>query len=181
MRSPAPNVKCTFRNLIHSSLVLATVLDSYPLLLYKLKPPVYKIHFMASGGLVKTSNHPTSWDATSYDPSTIQAPFSSTSKNLPKIWLSTLSGAPGASKHPATPTRFETSYMESHLAFYFPLSPCIIMTLLYVRPTLLCISTPRTMISTTSTAISRPKATLTVTKIQCLRYQRTTGPLGILE
>ena len=92
---------------------------------------------------------------------------SSTSKNLPKIWLSTLSGDPGASKHPATPTRFETSYMENHLAFHFPSSPCIIMTLLYVRPTLPCISTPRTMISTTSTAIScisTPKATLTVTK-----------------
>ena len=157
-RSPAPNVKSTFRNLIHSSLALATVLASYPLL-YKLKPPVYIIHFMVSGGLVKTNNHPMSWDATSYGPSTIQAPSPSTPKHLPKIWLSTPSGAPGASKHPATPIRFEVSYMENHLAFHFPLSPCIIMTLPYVRPTLLCISSPRTMISTTSTAISSPKAT----------------------
>ena len=164
-RSPAPNVKSTSKNRIHSSLVLATVLASYPPL-YILKPPVYIIlHFMVSGGLVKTNNYTTSWDATSYGPSTIQAPLSSTSKNLPKIYRSTPSGAPGASKHPATPTRFEASYMGNHLAFNFPLSPCIIMTLLYVRPTLLCISMPRSMISTTSTAISTPKATLTVTKI----------------
>ena len=39
-RSPTSNVKSTSRNLIHSSLVLATVLASYPPL-YILKPPVY--------------------------------------------------------------------------------------------------------------------------------------------
>ena len=162
--SSAPNVKSTFRNFIHSPLALSTVLASYPPL-YELKPPAYIIHFMFSGDLVKTSNHPTSWDATSYGLSTIQAPSSSASKHLPKVSLSTPSGTPGASKHPATPIRFEASYMENHLAFHFPLSPCIIMTPLYVRPTLLCTSTPRTMISKTSTAISTPKVTLTVIKI----------------
>ena len=56
-RSLAPNVKSTFRNLIHSSLALDNVLASYPLL-YKLKPPVYINHFMVSGGLVKQTAIP---------------------------------------------------------------------------------------------------------------------------
>ena len=163
--SPETDMKSTSRSVIQSSLAFATVLASYPLL-YILTPLLYIIHFMVSGGLIKSNNQPTSWDATSYCPSTIQAPFSSISKNLPQRWLFTPSGAPGASKPPATPSRFEASYMENHLAFHFPRSSCIIMTVLYVRPTLLRISTPWTMISTTSTAIiSTTKATLTVTRI----------------
>ena len=163
--SLAPNVKSTFKNLIHSSLAFATVLASYRLL-YKLKPPVYIFHFMVSSGLVNTKNHPTSRDSMSYSPPTIQAPFSSTSKNLPKICRSTPSGAPGTSKHPATPTRFEASYMENYLAFHFPIIAVYHHdATICATNTLLCTSTPRAMISKTSTAIYTPKATLTVSKI----------------
>ena len=157
-RSSAPNVKCTFRNLIHSPLALATVLASYPPL-YKLKPPAYIIHFMFSGDLVKTSNHPTSWDATSYGPSTIQAPSSSASKHLPKVSLSRCLQTLGHTN----PLRGVLHGKPPRVSL--PLSPCILMTPLYVRPTLLCTSTSRTMTSKTSTAISTPKATLTVIKI----------------
>ena len=86
-RSPETNMKSTSRSVIQSSLAFATVLASYPLL-YILTPILYIIHFMVSGGLIKSNNQPTSWDATSYCPSTIQAPFSSTSKNLPQVWSS---------------------------------------------------------------------------------------------
>ena len=62
-RSPETNMKSTSRSVIQSSLAFATVLASYPLL-YILTPLLYIIHFMVSGGLIKSNNKPTSWDAT---------------------------------------------------------------------------------------------------------------------
>ena len=71
-RSPAPKVNATSRVLTESLLTTSTAPAFYPLLCL-LEPPFGSIPLMVPGGLVKSSNPPTSSDATSYGSSTTQA------------------------------------------------------------------------------------------------------------
>ena len=71
-RSPAPKVNTTSRVPTDSLLTTSTAPAFYPLLCL-LEPPFGPILLMVPGGLVKSSNPPTSSDATSYGSSTTQA------------------------------------------------------------------------------------------------------------
>ena len=114
-RSPAPKVNATSRVSTDSLLTTSTAPAFYPLLCL-LEPPFGSIPLMVPGGLVKSSNPPTSSDATSYGSLTTQALPRSTSQNPPIIRRSTPPVAPGTSKHTAAPTRFKASYMVNHPA-----------------------------------------------------------------
>ena len=71
-RSPAPKVNATSGVPTDSLLTTSTAPAFYPLLCL-LEPPFGSIPLMVPGGLVKSSNSPTSSDATSYGSSTTQA------------------------------------------------------------------------------------------------------------
>ena len=118
-RSLAPKVNATSR--VPTDLLLTTsIVPAFYPILCLLEPPFGTIPLVVPDGLVKSSNPPTSSDATSYDSSTTQALPWSTSQNPPIIRRSTLPVAPGASKHTAVPTRFKASYMVYRLAFHAP-------------------------------------------------------------
>ena len=71
-RSPAPKVNATSRVPTDSLLTMSTAPAFYPLLCL-LEPPFGSIALMVPGGFVKSSNPPTSSDATLYGSSTTQA------------------------------------------------------------------------------------------------------------
>ena len=68
-RSPAPKVNATSRVPTDPLLTTSTAPDFYPLLCL-LEPPFGSLPLMVPGGLVKSSNPPTSSNATSYGSST---------------------------------------------------------------------------------------------------------------
>ena len=121
--SPAPTANATFQVLTGSSLLMSTEPVSSPLL-YLSEPPFGTNPSTALGGLVRSSNPPTTSDDTSYDSSTTQVLSYSTSLIPPIIRRSTPPVALRASKHMAALTRSKAYYMVNHLAFSRPLRPC---------------------------------------------------------
>ena len=141
-RSPAPKVNATFRVPTDSLLTTSTAPAFYSLPCLS-EFPFGTIPLMVPGGLVKSSNPPTSSDATSYGSSTTQALPRSTSQNPSIIRCSTPPVAPGASKHTAAPTRFKASYMVNHPTFHAPLRRRI--TTVHILPeTKTIMSAPKT-------------------------------------
>ena len=120
---------------------------------------------MVSGDLVKTRNHPTSSNATSYGSSTTQVPPWSNSQNRLIRRPFTPLVALGASRLTSDPTRFKASYTANLPLLPPPVAPPFFSRLLrfavstprIAMPTpRIAISTPRTAMSTPRTAISTP-------------------------
>ena len=125
--------------------------------------PIGTIPLMVPGGLVKSSNPPTSSDATSYGFPTTQALPGSTSQNPPIIRRPTPPVALGASKHTAAPTRFKSSYMVNHPAFHAPFA--IVITTTDILPeTKTIMSAPKTSRPETKTIMPAPKTRTPETK-----------------